>query len=95
MSRQKKFVEYKETGQWPGKKKRQVNSVSWAKSKELKAIKEDPKSIRKQELRERKKRKRIEVSQDDMQELEKDIALMKKLRKNKVGFLSEHYICNN
>jgi hypothetical protein len=59
--------------------------VSWAKSKELKAIKEDPKSMRKQEMRERKKRKRIEVTQDDMQELEKDIALMKKLKKNKVG----------
>jgi hypothetical protein len=85
VSRQKKFVEYKETGQWPGKKKRQVNSVSWAKSKELKAIKEDPKSMRKQEMRERRKRKRIEVTQDDLQELEKDIALMKKLKKNKVG----------
>lgn len=41
--------------------------------------------MRKQEMRERKKRKRIEVTQDDMQELEKDIALMKKLKKNKVG----------
>lgn len=85
MSRQKKFVEYKETGQWPGKKKRQVKTVSWVKSKELKANKEDHKSVKKQELRERKKRKRIEVSQDDMQELEKDIALMKKFKKNKVS----------
>jgi len=83
-SRQKKFVEYKETGQWPGKKKRQVKTEAWAKSKELKAIKEDPKSRRKQEMRERKKRKRIELSQDDMQELEKDIALLKKFKKKKV-----------
>ncbi|CAB3365352.1 Hypothetical predicted protein [Cloeon dipterum] len=84
-SRKRKFEEYQETGQWPGKKKRQVKTVAWAKSKELKANKEDAKSRRKQELRERKRKKKMPVSQDDMEELAKDIALIKKFKKRKIS----------
>ncbi|XP_059478620.1 ATP-dependent RNA helicase DDX55 [Neocloeon triangulifer] len=83
-SRKRKFEEYQETGQWPGKKKRKVQTVSWAKSKELRATKDDIKSKRKRELREQKKRKKVKVSQDDMEELAKDIALIKKFKKKKI-----------
>ena len=83
-SRQQKLKQYLVSGEWPGKRRRKAREVPWSRTKELRANKEDLKSRRKQHVRELKKRKRTKLSAEDMDDLTKDIALLKKFKKRKV-----------
>lgn len=86
-SRLQKLEEYKKTGVWPSKKKKKMmKSQPWEQAKQNK---EDRKLKRKKrkELKAQnnaeggKKKKRKAVTQEELNELAADIALMKKLKK--------------
>lgn len=94
-SRQSKLATFKETGKWPCKKASKANmkkSEPWALTKARKAEKKEKKMLRKQKKEELKakgvvatKKRKRGVSAEDLQELAKDIALMKKLKKKKIS----------
>lgn len=87
-----KLNEYRETGVWPGKAKRRAKQTEpWSEAKKRKIERQDKRG-KKKEKRSKKieegttkkaKRKRV-VSQEDIDDLAADIALMKKLKKKKV-----------
>ncbi|KAB0791498.1 hypothetical protein PPYR_03298 [Photinus pyralis] len=83
---------YKETGKWPGKRKpiRAKQSEAWSKAKEQKELKRLKRMKRKQAKVERKgevsdRKRKSALSEEDMAELAKDIALIKKLKKKKIS----------
>lgn len=87
-----KLAVYKETGKWPGMKhapKKQNESWSKAKQnlqerKERKVKRKLLKEAKKAKDEPLKKRRRKGISEEDLQELAKDVALLKKLKKKKI-----------
>lgn len=105
-ARKVKLQTYKATGTWPSHKLKQKvfkTSEPWSKTKLMKEEKKQRRLKRKQvkELKKAKneppkKKKRKGISEEDMAELAKDIALMKKLKKKKISdddFDKEFGIC--
>ncbi|XP_034938173.1 probable ATP-dependent RNA helicase DDX55 homolog [Chelonus insularis] len=88
---------YRQTGVWPGKGKRRVKSTEpWSENKK-KTLERKEKRLTRREKRNKKrveaggsektikKKKRKAPSQEDMDELARDIALIKKLKKKKIS----------
>lgn len=90
--RLEKLEEYKKTGHWPGfKKTHKKPTIPWSKSNQSKEERKEKRKKRKAEKKLKalnnipsKKRKKG-ISQEDMDELAKDIALMKKFKKKKIS----------
>lgn len=77
-SRQGKLIVYKETGKWPGLKEHTAKQEAWSEQKTQK----DKRAKRK----EKKAKKRINTFTDqDMDELDDDVRMLKKLKKGKVS----------
>lgn len=92
--RLEKLKLYKETGLWPGLKPKlhQKPTQSWSKTIQLKADKKQRKMKRKEAKKQQSlkteptiKRKRKGISEEDMAELAKDIAVLKKFKKKKLS----------
>ena len=85
--RQEKLSTYRETGEWPGAKKKK-DSVSWSKNKEV-LTKRREKKMRKAEKR--KSNNDVETAlsdnelNDDLDDFSSDYKLMKKLKKGKIS----------
>ncbi|XP_071449311.1 ATP-dependent RNA helicase DDX55 [Hetaerina americana] len=90
-ARQEKLRHFEKTGKWPTKNKdgtRSKQTQSWSESK----LKREDRKVRKKEMREKRqrakaagtKRKAPKMTAEDIQELAKDIALLKKLKKRKI-----------
>ncbi|XP_059054807.1 probable ATP-dependent RNA helicase DDX55 homolog [Achroia grisella] len=90
MSRLQKLQEYKKTGVWPSKKKKKmVKTQPWEQAKQNKEDKKQRRKKRKElkqkESAEGKKgKKRKAVTQEELDELAADVALIKKLKKRKI-----------
>ncbi|RZF43032.1 hypothetical protein LSTR_LSTR001210 [Laodelphax striatellus] len=93
ISRQEKLEQYKNTGSWPGKSvKHRAASVPWSLNKQMKAEQQEKRN-KKKEYRKRKaeegkqkaKKKKKTVSQEDIDELMKDVAMIKKFKKKKIS----------
>ncbi|CAH2052597.1 unnamed protein product, partial [Iphiclides podalirius] len=87
-SRLQKLEEYKKTGVWPSKKKKKmVQSQPWRQAKQNKEERRERKKKRKETQKnaegKRGKRRRA-VTQEELDELAADVALMKKLKKRKI-----------
>ncbi|XP_075223190.1 ATP-dependent RNA helicase DDX55 [Lycorma delicatula] len=100
VARQAKLKLYKETGSWPNKTKciKRVNSIPWSKNKQTKAERQErrlkKKGYRKKKVEEGKqktKRKKRKMSETEIQELLKDVALIKKFKKKKIS--EEEFNC--
>jgi len=86
--RQEKLAVYKETGEWPGLK-RKKDSVSWSKNKEV-LDKRREKKQRRAEKRaavpeEGKEEDVDEAEEDDLDDFSSDYKLMKRLKKGKIS----------
>ncbi|KAJ8710987.1 hypothetical protein PYW07_008229 [Mythimna separata] len=89
VSRLQKLSEYKKTGVWPSKKKKKMmQSEPWEQAKqnkeERKLKRKKRKELKKNDPESGKKKKRKAVTQEELNELAADIALMKKLKKRKI-----------
>lgn len=96
-SRLEKLEIYNETGKWPKKgrtrpKKSLKQTTPWSQTKEQKSERQEKRQIRKEyrtkkqnEGKVRSKRKRNKLSDEDMEELAKDIALLRQLKKKKIS----------
>ncbi|CAF4804512.1 unnamed protein product [Pieris macdunnoughi] len=90
-SRLQKLQEYKKTGIWPSKKKKKmVKTQAWEQTKQIKLEKKEKrthrKEIKKKMIAEgRNTKKRKTVTQEELQELAADVALLKKLKKRKIS----------
>ncbi|KAM3957849.1 putative ATP-dependent RNA helicase DDX55 homolog [Aphomia sociella] len=90
VSRLQKLQEYKKTGVWPSKKKKKMmQSQPWEQAKqnkeERKQRRKKRKELKQKEGAEGKKgKKRKAVTQEELDELAADVALMKKLKKRKI-----------
>ncbi|XKL64320.1 hypothetical protein PGB90_004406 [Kerria lacca] len=91
--REGKLEHYRETGVWPGaKKKRQKQTIPWSDIKQRKLDRQERKKIKKEKRMQKieagkvkkKKRKNV-ISEQEMEELMKDIALLKKFKKRKIS----------
>ncbi|KAF5290080.1 hypothetical protein FQA39_LY14861 [Lamprigera yunnana] len=87
--RQIKLEIFKKSGKWPTKKKRIRNkqSEAWSKAKEQKELKR-LKRLKRKQIKDNKstcKKRKNEISDEDMAELAKDISLMKQLKKKKIS----------
>ncbi|KAK9886414.1 hypothetical protein WA026_016693 [Henosepilachna vigintioctopunctata] len=88
--RLQKLEEYKRTGNWPGLKQKffKKPTTPWSKTKELKEQKKVRKTKRKQSNMAKtsglKKRKKA-ISQEDIDEIARDISLLKKFKKKKIS----------
>ncbi|KAL7022675.1 hypothetical protein ACKWTF_012341 [Chironomus riparius] len=94
---QKKQLIYQETGEWPGKKVIvKKSNESWTEAKQKKDIRKENRKKRQEikknvhDAKERgeavpKKRKKNQYSQEDLEELAKDIRAIKKFKKNKIS----------
>ncbi|XP_058790337.1 probable ATP-dependent RNA helicase DDX55 homolog [Phymastichus coffea] len=100
--RLQKLQNYHDTGIWPGKNKKKMKETeAWSEAKKNKSEKKTKKQKRKEKEKRReennpgiKKRKRKNViSEEDLKELEEDIALYKKYKKGKVS--EEEYLTRN
>lgn len=74
-SRLQKLDTYKETGSWPGMKLHKPKQESWSQTKEKKA---------KKKKKNEKKRKGHQFTQEDLDDLEEDFRMIKKLKKGKI-----------
>lgn len=74
-SRLQKLKTYKETGSWPGMKQYNPQQEAWSQAKEKKA---------KRKRKHEKKRKGHEFTQEDLDDLEEDFKMVKKLKKGKM-----------
>lgn len=74
-SRLQKLSAYKETGSWPGMKQHKPKQEAWSQQKERKA---------KKKKKNEKKRKAHEFTQEDLDDLEEDFRMVKKLKKGKI-----------
>lgn len=91
--RLQKLEEYKVTGKWPGRKQKFIKkpTESWSLTKLKKEEKKGKRQKRKEKkaklaaLGEIKKKKRKRISEEDLEELKKDVALLKKLKKKKIS----------
>ncbi|KAL0122430.1 hypothetical protein PUN28_007271 [Cardiocondyla obscurior] len=89
----KKLNEYQNTGVWVTNSKcKQKQTESWSESKKKKLEKREKRSKRKEkkELKQQSlttttKKKRKRINEDDIEQLAKDIALIKKLKKKKMS----------
>lgn len=94
--RKANLKEFQETGLWPRNKNgkiRKVESEAWAKSKQSKLERQDKRKLKKEKLKKKQeiegtkgKKRKKGLSEEDLEELSKDIALMKKVKKKKVTF---------
>lgn len=80
--RKKNLAIYKETGEWPASKngqlrKKLLDKQSWSTSKD--------KRVKKKEKKLARKRKSNALTVEEFEELEKDDALVKKLKRKKVS----------
>lgn len=98
-NRLKNLEEYRSTGFWPTKgRKRKVakQTTPWAESKqrkidtrEKKMLKKEKKYMKEKEGKiKKKRRKKQKFTKDEIDELARDIALMKKLKHKKVRIIS-------
>uniref|UniRef100_A0A1A9WGS6 ATP-dependent RNA helicase n=1 Tax=Glossina brevipalpis TaxID=37001 RepID=A0A1A9WGS6_9MUSC len=93
--RQDKIKAYEETGLWPTKKKRKKLTESWEQSKRNKLDGKTKKELRKaKKLRKKEtdaieekkgKKRKAHFTQEDVEQLAKDLLLFKKLKKNKIS----------
>ncbi|XP_015592965.1 probable ATP-dependent RNA helicase DDX55 homolog [Cephus cinctus] len=86
--RQEKLNTYRETGIWPGKHKRkQKQTEAWSEAKQKKVEKKEKRNKRKEKkaLAGPVKKKRKKTSKEDLAELAKDIALIKKFKRKKIS----------
>ncbi|XP_063368865.1 probable ATP-dependent RNA helicase DDX55 homolog [Cydia amplana] len=85
-SRLQKLQEYRKTGVWPNKKKKKmVKTQPWEQAKQNKEDKKERRQKRKAVKQEGKKgKKRRAVTQEELDELAADVALMKRLKKRKI-----------
>lgn len=97
VSRQKKLVIFKETGEWDGKNKKKCKKTEpWELAKQSKLEKQDKRKVRQDKkakwkaieeesgVKKAKKRK-AQMSKEDMEELLRDVALCKKLKQKKIS----------
>ncbi|XP_023030455.1 probable ATP-dependent RNA helicase DDX55 homolog [Leptinotarsa decemlineata] len=91
--RLQKMEQYKETGSWPGYKQKFIKKSSepWSVAKQKKDERKERKQKRKQ-IKQTKlanneplKKKRKGISEEDLEELKRDIMLLKKLKKKKIS----------
>lgn len=94
--RMEKLTKYRNTGVWPSNHKRkQRQTEAWSETKKKKLEKQEKRSKRKEKKKLKlqlsaasgKKRKK-RISEEDLEELAKDIALMKKFKRKKVTRVS-------
>ncbi|CAK1590026.1 unnamed protein product [Parnassius mnemosyne] len=87
-SRLQKLEEYKNTGVWPTKKKKKmVQSQPWQQTKQNKEERKQRKRKRKEFQKNaegKRSKKRRTVTQEELDELAADVALIKKLKKRKI-----------
>ncbi|XP_012251648.2 probable ATP-dependent RNA helicase DDX55 homolog [Athalia rosae] len=86
--RLEKLKEFRVTGLWPGKNKRTAKQTEpWSEAKKKKFDKKERRDKRKvkKALTGPVKKKRKKICQEDIEELAKDIALIKKLKKKKIS----------
>ena len=94
-SRLEKLKEYKETGIWPSKKNRRMKKTEpWSEAKKNKLERQEKKKNKRERRKQKKelntdsgptkKKRRRGPSEEDLADLAKDIALIKKLKKKKV-----------
>lgn len=92
-SREEKLLKYLETGVWPGMKvkKRKTPTVPWSESQQRKLNRKERKKRKKEvkwrkieEGKIKKKKRKNPLSEQEIQELMYDVALLKKHRKQKV-----------
>jgi len=93
LHRIEKLTKYQDTGIWPNNYKcKRKQTESWSESKKRKLEKQEKRNKRKekkklkQEFSTTSKKKKKRINEEDIEELAKDIALMKKLKKNKVMY---------
>ncbi|XP_032673412.1 probable ATP-dependent RNA helicase DDX55 homolog [Odontomachus brunneus] len=87
-----KLTKYQSTGVWPSNRKhRQKQTEAWSEAKKRKLEKQEKQSKRKEKKKLKQqlstvsgKKKRKRINEEDLEELAKDIALMKKLKKKKI-----------
>ncbi|KAK7595137.1 hypothetical protein V9T40_001570 [Parthenolecanium corni] len=92
--REGKLQTYQETGVWPGlkKKQRKKQTIPWEESKQKKIDRKERrqkrKEIRKQKVEQgvvKKRKRKNTMSQEDLDDLMKDINLLKKYKKKKIS----------
>jgi len=95
LHRIEKLTKYQNTGIWPNKcnyKCKRKETESWSESKKRKLEKQEKRNKRKEKERLKKEsstisnKKKKRINEEDIEELAKDIALIKKLKKNKVMY---------
>jgi ATP-dependent RNA helicase DDX55/SPB4 len=93
---QKKQEVYQETGEWPGKKNlRKTGNDAWDEAKNKREFKKENRKKRqevKKTINEKKasgdvvvRKRKVQYTEDDLKELAKDIAAIKKFKKNKIS----------
>lgn len=89
-ARMEKLNKYKQSGVWPGHRMRKKQTEAWSEARKSKLEKRE-KRAHKKELKKKmagtnvpKKRKSKRPTEEDLEDLAKDVALMKKLKKKKV-----------
>uniref|UniRef100_A0A6P7GBS3 ATP-dependent RNA helicase n=1 Tax=Diabrotica virgifera virgifera TaxID=50390 RepID=A0A6P7GBS3_DIAVI len=88
-----KLEQYKVTGVWPGHKQKFVKkpTEAWSLTKQKKEERKNKRQKRKErkeklaQSEQPKKKKRKGISDEDLEELKKDVALLKKLKKKKIS----------
>lgn len=91
-----KLTKYQSTGVWPSNcKHRQKQTEAWSEAKKRKLEKQEKRSKRKEKKKLKQqlstvsgKKKRKRINEEDLEELAKDIALIKKFKKKKVRFFT-------
>lgn len=92
LHRIKKLIEYQNTGIWSANHKRKRKQTeSWSESKKRKLEKQEKRNKRKEKKKLKQevstasnKKNRRQIKEEDLEELAKDIALIKKFKKKKV-----------
>lgn len=98
VSRLEKLKVFKATGVWPSKKNRKMkNTESWSEAKKMKLERQEKKKFKRQKKKKKtelrgdsepvKKKRKMGPSEEDLADLAKDIALIKKFKKKKVNIL--------
>lgn len=93
----KKLEIYQETGEWPGKKIHKKKTIAWenakkerVEKKELKKRRQDARKLKKEKKMQtngddtREKKRKNKFTEDDIMELKRDIASIKKFKKQKI-----------
>lgn len=94
LHRIEKLTEYQNTGVWStNHKRKQKQTESWSESKKRKLERQEKRSKRKEKKKLKQglsttsnKKKRKHIKEEDLKELAKDIALIKKFKKKKVMY---------